>query len=432
MSYRIRNIVVLLLLVGGAILSALTVEEHMRERVFPGDAPAYCNISATINCAKVVASPYSVFLGLPLGVWGFIFYALLLVLEVAALRLDGEARRLAHENTLLAALGGFIGSIGLFAVSKLLIGAVCPLCFGTYVVNFLLLVVAWGRGRERKLTDRLRTAVHGWWLWLRYLAGIRLSRGSHVLQVRLISLFGLLVVLLGLTLPAIFGSLLLKKKSENPPGREAEIAAAISQWRSAPEEQITVDRAESMPDHPRGAADPSAVQIIEYADFECGYCRMVYPILHSFLDRYPSAIQLVLKHYPLDKGCNPQLPGEMHRFACKAAAAAICAGEQGGFWPATDALMELEALDGEGDDAAAVEQAVLGAARELVGDRPRFDQCISENRAFEKIRRDIAMADALQIEGTPTIWINRKRVATPHPDVIEGIVKELIDQQGGR
>jgi len=101
------------------------------------------------------------------------------------------------------------------------------------------------------------------------------------------------------------------------------------------------------------------VTIVEFSDFLCVFCRRNAEMLSGLLARRSGQLRLVHRHFPLDTTCNDGVIRTMHPFACHAAAAVECAGEQGryeregpqhevtithGFWlgetPCTQALWE--------------------------------------------------------------------------------------------
>ncbi|HEX7670399.1 MAG TPA: vitamin K epoxide reductase family protein, partial [Polyangiaceae bacterium] len=78
---------------------------------------------------------------------------------------------------------------------------------------------------------------------------------------------------------------------------------------------------------------PGKVNVVEFADFECPYCRRLHPVLKSVLHEYPAErLHFVRRHVPL--------PG--HPDALPAARAAVCAEQQGLGEKLADKLVELE------------------------------------------------------------------------------------------
>src|SRR5205823_3620191 len=81
--------------------------------------------------------------------------------------------------------------------------------------------------------------------------------------------------------------------------------------------------------------DPnSVVTIVEFADFQCPYCKQTEATLNDLLRKYPGQVKLAFRDFPL---------GSIHPYAEKAAEAARCAGKQGKFWEFHDALFTNQA-----------------------------------------------------------------------------------------
>lgn len=81
----------------------------------------------------------------------------------------------------------------------------------------------------------------------------------------------------------------------------------------------------------RGNTD-APIKIVEFADFECPYCRSVVPIIEGLFEKYGDKISLEYRHFPLS----------FHASAQKAAEASECAREQGKFWEMHDLIFEVQ------------------------------------------------------------------------------------------
>jgi len=147
----------------------------------------------------------------------------------------------------------------------------------------------------------------------------------------------------------------------------------------------------------RGPA-AAPVVITEFSDFQCPSCRAVEPALKEVLAAHPTQVKLAYVNYPLP----------MHPFAEKAALAALCANEQGKFWDYHDRLFEHQPEWAVSTD---VRPLFEGYAAELGLDHDRFDACVADGRMLPVLRADIARGTALKIEGTPTLYVNERRVA---------------------
>ena len=137
--------------------------------------------------------------------------------------------------------------------------------------------------------------------------------------------------------------------------------------------------------------EPAAkVAIIEYADFQCPFCRrfesQIYP---NIRDAYIKTGKL--KYFHRD------MPLVIHQGAMPAARAVHCASEQGKFWEMHDTLL--------GDAASLTPADIDQRATQLGMDVPKLDQCISSNRFADIIQRSINEASAMQVSGTPTFII---------------------------
>jgi protein-disulfide isomerase len=137
--------------------------------------------------------------------------------------------------------------------------------------------------------------------------------------------------------------------------------------------------------------DPAArLAIIEYADFECPFCRRfehdIYPQLH---DGYVKTGKLKFFHR--------DMPLSFHQGAMPSARAAHCASEQGKFWEMHDSLL--------GDGASLSAADIDARAGKLGLNVAELDACISSSRFADIIQRSMSEAAQMQISGTPTFII---------------------------
>jgi len=142
----------------------------------------------------------------------------------------------------------------------------------------------------------------------------------------------------------------------------------------------------------RGAAQ-APVTLIEYSDFECGFCRVAQGVVREVLAEYPGRVRLEFKHYPLPSHAN----------ARPAALAAEAARQQGMFWEMHDRLFA---------DAARLDAAGLREhARALGLDLARFEAAMAGPEAAAAVDRDIAEGGRNGIPGTPTFFVNGQQAA---------------------
>ncbi len=194
------------------------------------------------------------------------------------------------------------------------------------------------------------------------------------------------------------GGYFLSGKSGGPSIRQALRPAAQQQGQrpSRPQEdpnavyRVPVDGSVA-----KGPAD-ALVTIVESSDFECPYCKKAAPTLKQVEEAYAGKIRLVFKHNPLP----------MHQNAIPAANAAEAAGAQGKFWQMHDKLFTSPSLD---------RPSLEGAAKELGLDLAAFRAALDGQRFADRIRRDQELVRGVGAGGTPTFFINGRKVVGAQP-----------------
>ena len=140
------------------------------------------------------------------------------------------------------------------------------------------------------------------------------------------------------------------------------------------------------------------------------------PRLHTFLPQSGDRLQLVYKNYPLDQACNPKLPRTVHAGACNLALGAICAQDQGKFWPYHD-----RAFAGAGESPKPEDVARLAGEAGLDG--AALGTCMATPRTKERLTAQIEEARRLGVQSTPTLYINGKRLPRIN-DFVQVVDKE--------
>jgi protein-disulfide isomerase len=182
--------------------------------------------------------------------------------------------------------------------------------------------------------------------------------------------------------------------------REAYVASLRSQTPvqihlKAPEPiRVQVDPSQGYARGPREAP----VNIVEFSDFRCPYCKAVVTTLKQVAAQYPDRVRWVFRDFPI--------PG-LHPDAPLAHEAARCAGEQGKFWPYHDLLFD-RATDAS---AAALKQY----AAEVGADRAAFDQCLDGHKYQAAVNADIEAGSKLGVSGTPSFFINGELLVGNQP-----------------
>jgi len=148
----------------------------------------------------------------------------------------------------------------------------------------------------------------------------------------------------------------------------------------------------------KGNAD-SKVIIYEYSDFECPFCQRAYlgavtQIKESYSDE---EVAIIFRHMPLTS---------IHPNAQKSAEASECAADQGKFVEMHDILFESGVAGGS--------ETYKEYAVQLGLNAEQFNSCLDSGEKAEKVRADLASAQAAGARGTPYfVIVGEDKKGTP-------------------
>lgn len=167
-------------------------------------------------------------------------------------------------------------------------------------------------------------------------------------------------------------------------GKTRSQAEAAFRTRFAPDSVKTIP----VGDSPWKGSPDAPIVIVEWADFECPFCASASPALDAKVKQFPGAIKLVFKNYPLPAHKNAEL----------AARASMAAKLQGKFWEMHRALFEQHGK---------LDEATIRRIAQTIGlDMKRFNEDVSSEAVADAVAADRKQANAIGLEGTPTIYIN--------------------------
>ncbi|MBM9509808.1 DsbA family protein [Actinacidiphila acididurans] len=137
--------------------------------------------------------------------------------------------------------------------------------------------------------------------------------------------------------------------------------------------------------------DPASPVVLEvWCELQCPDCRTALTDLHALRERYGAALDIQLRHFPLER----------HQHALAAAQAYEEAYAQGTGWPYAEAVLaRVEELDGRG------EPVLVEVAAELGLDTEEVDTALVDGRHLLVVDSDEAEGKAIGVKGTPTYVI---------------------------
>jgi uncharacterized membrane protein/protein-disulfide isomerase len=336
----------LALSLAGLVVSAVLARLHAQAHA---GATSFCALTDTVNCDRVALSPLSVQIGLPVAVWGMIAYALM-----AGLASSGVPRRPPGSTwpaglLLIVSTAAAAASVALAVLSKVAVGAWCPLCVASWLISFGLVAAAWRACRGPGASGAIRAD----------LAVLR----ERPLRAGAVAL--LLPASIAFTSAAYPRYWERGAPANRQPGREAASPGAA-------------------------AMTSGPLLVFGYTDYECPFCARMHEATRALAGR--ADVTLVRRHFPLDPACNPAVKRQVHPSACALARASICAEAQGRLDEMEDALFANQRA----------RPSVEVLASRLGLDFERFRACLSSPETERRLAADVAAGVRDGVRATPS------------------------------
>ena len=371
---KARTFAVVCALAGlAAMLWAVYVHHRL---LFDPRYASFCDVNSTVSCSEVLLSRYSSAYGVPISIYGVIWFAGALVLLGAGTFGRTSLRENAPGYLFALSTAGLAVVLYLAYISFAVLKVYCPLCLTADAAVIGLFIVS-GAATTFPMTTLPRRLLHD-------------------VKASLVSPAAIAVIALFIAGAASAVALSARDIAAADGAASAAVAQAASADRTSEFERWY----NAQPRVPLIVPNEGAkVLIVDFNDFQCPYCSQAYIALKPVMDKYnaqqPNTVRLVLKDYPLDSKCNANVQnGGPHPSACDAAVAVRLAA------PAK--RDELEDWFFHNQPAMTAE-TVRKAAREI-GQVTDFDAKYAATIAL--VKSDIAFGHTLQVSGTPTMFIN--------------------------
>lgn len=154
------------------------------------------------------------------------------------------------------------------------------------------------------------------------------------------------------------------------------------------------------------------VKIVEFSDYQCPFCARFYSntlpdLKKNFIDT--GKVKFVYRDYPLG----------FHEDAQKAAEATECAEDQGKFWEMHDKIFDNQrAID---------VNSLKTYASELGLDTDQFNSCLDSGKYASEVQKDLSDGQAAGVSGTPTFFINGKKLVGAQPyEAFEQVINQEL------
>lgn len=233
---RFTRWLVVLLAAIGLLCSAALELAHYQAYVDPSQA-GFCRLGGQFDCTTVALSSWSVFLSVPLPMWGVAGFLTIAVLAW------WRSKWLLRVSAAAA-----LASVPLLAAELISIHSICILCEGVHMIALACFGLAWRGRHELVATDRLALA----------------QLATVVVSIPLCS---------RLMMAPYW---------------------AIYSWRSG----VHLPTGEDEQGHHWIGAENPKIVLHEYVDYGCPHCAVVTHRTQQILARYPRAVRLVRHQYP--------------------------------------------------------------------------------------------------------------------------------------
>ncbi len=162
-------------------------------------------------------------------------------------------------------------------------------------------------------------------------------------------------------------------------------------------------------DAPAFGPASASVTLVAFSDFQCPYCSRAAEDLREVKAKFADKVRVVFRQFPLS----------FHNNAHLAAEAALAAHAQGKFWPFHDRLFANQQ---------ALSRADLETYAAQVGLKmPAFRKALDGKTYAARVDADVEMGNGVGVRGTPTLFLNGKRVENAtDSEAVLGLVEEML------
>ncbi len=386
----------------GLVFSGALIYEHNGAKTQLGST--VCNVNDTSGCDKAKDSAIGKIFGLPLALYGYLFYGGVLALAAFVAFTPHEK---AVQLLWWGAAAALAFDIFLLLYSLFVLGALCRLCAITYVATVTLFI---GAFMLRKRTETL----------------IKPER------TRLAATGGFTLILLAVFTSGIFfhtdavsrkGPQVQGKTDQEKELREQLALEFYKQWKSKPLLRLDTPKSGN-----KGSQKP-VVTIMEFADALCPHCKSMGIVLDAFVKEHKDKVKLIFRHYPLDNQCNVAMKGSFHVGSCGLAVAMECGEAQGKFWAMHDIIFANQEVFFRNP---VTDKAVESMAQSAGLNAAQLTACFRSQHTMPKIKNDVQAGIKIPIEGTPTLVVNGRLLGGVPLQYMSDVLERILFEESNR
>jgi uncharacterized membrane protein/protein-disulfide isomerase len=363
--------------------------------------PSICSLNEVFDCDALSKSPYSKFLGLPVAMYGSIFYGMLLLLTFF-FRRESDREPLRSSVLFLAFLSLF-PSLYLGYISYLVLGKICIFCSFLYLLNIFLFSISYMLGRsDGGFIDRL------WKGFVTFSGVLFFSRGS-----------GFPLSVFGLFLMIFFGQLEYIKWVLEPRYLAVYDEKVLEElhglWKGEKEHEI-LHKVDALPGAISVGNKDAEFVLVKFSDYECPMCQRMSHVVSELYEEFGDEIKIIFLSFPLDNSCNRAIQTPLHPLACRLSKLVICKAFE---------------------DHTAAYQLHETVMHTQIASRTEYEQfledealdefsCFSQPEISESLEAHIELGIMVQIQGTPSFFLNGKRIMFDSMGQLKPLIRRII------
>lgn len=371
----------------GVVNTGISISEYFKIQKEGLEESSFCSINHLINCDIVNASSYSELLGIPVAMWGLLFYVVMAIYSLYIL-FSKKERGAALSFVWTLSLFGVLWNVRMAYLAIVVLNTVCLTCFSQYIISIFVAVA--------------------------------LTVASTLgLKERMSALFSKKIVPHALTFLIIFGI-----------GYVFALSSVSDAYKPTTEDIKTVTEAhfrqslydikpEDIAKAPFWGNKDAKVVIVEFSDFECPFCRIAAFNIKPYLQEFRDKVKFVFMNYPLDNSCNKYMERPMHKDACLAAEAVTCAQEKGKFWEYHDLVFKNQRKLSR--------ETLIDLGGDLGIEKGWLETCMDSSETMDRVKADIEAGHHIYLSGTPALFIDQRAIRHwRSPEILRAIIREEI------
>ena len=345
---------------------------------------SFCDVSSTLNCTEAYTSKFGAFAGVPVALFGMLFFAGLLAL-IGLCSASPAASRNLPGYIFVSSTIGLAAVLYLAYASYFVLNVVCLLCAGTYLAVIGLFLLS-GSGTQYPMTS----------LPMRIIDDLqRLIRTPRALTAAMVFVAAAVTAIVVFPEQRVRAEAGVAESEQVQPASPVIPATQLQQFEQYLAQQPRVPV--------MAASDGAAIVILKFNDYQCPGCGQTYrdfkPVLAKWAKQAPGKVKFIAKDYPLERECNQFIAQDLHSGACEAAVAVRLAREKGKAEAMEDWLYANQP---------AMNPDTVKKAAVTVGGVTDLDARYAATLAL--VKADVAQGQQLKINGTPTFFVNGIRL----------------------